>query len=75
MYTSLLDILLLKWAVDLPAISVPATCLEMSIRPNASMSHGYIQRGEVLSTHEVKYTGSWAFSIAPTGWSSLIKYL
>jgi hypothetical protein len=35
----------------------------------------YIQRGEVLSTHEVKYTGSWAFSIAPSGRSSLMKYL
>jgi hypothetical protein len=31
LYTSLLDILLLKWAVGLPAISVPATCLEMCI--------------------------------------------
>jgi hypothetical protein len=35
----------------------------------------YIQRGEVLSTHEVKYMGSWAFSIAPSGRSSLMKYL
>jgi hypothetical protein len=35
----------------------------------------YIQRGEVLSTHEVKYMGSWAFFIAPSGRSSLMKYL
>jgi hypothetical protein len=35
----------------------------------------YIQRGELLSTHEVKYTGSWAFSIAPSARSSLMKYL
>jgi hypothetical protein len=31
LYTSLLDILLFKWVVDLPAISVLATCLEMCI--------------------------------------------
>jgi hypothetical protein len=35
----------------------------------------YIQRGEVLSTHDVKYTGSWAVPIAPSARSSLVKYL
>jgi hypothetical protein len=35
----------------------------------------YIQKREVLPTHEVKYTRSWAFSIAPSGRSSLMKYL
>jgi hypothetical protein len=49
LYTSLLDILLLKWVVDLPAINISATCLEMSIRPSASMSHGvHIKRGGLV---------------------------
>jgi hypothetical protein len=35
----------------------------------------YMQRGEALSTHEVKNTGSWDSLMAPRGRSSLIKYL
>jgi hypothetical protein len=35
----------------------------------------YIQRREVLSTHDVKYIGSWAVPIAPSVMSSLVKYL
>jgi hypothetical protein len=35
----------------------------------------YMQREEVLSTHEVKYTGRWDSSIAPSVRSSLMKYL
>jgi hypothetical protein len=34
-----------------------------------------MQRGEVLSTHEVKYMGRWDSTIAPSGRSSLMKYL
>jgi hypothetical protein len=34
-----------------------------------------MQRREVLSTYEVKYTGSWAFFIAPSRRSSFMKYL
>jgi hypothetical protein len=34
-----------------------------------------MQRREVLSTHEVKYTGRWGSSIAPSGRSSFMKYL
>jgi hypothetical protein len=35
----------------------------------------YMQRGEALSTHEVKNMGSWDSLMAPHGRSSLIKYL
>jgi hypothetical protein len=34
-----------------------------------------MQRGEALSTQEVKNTGSWDSLMAPRGRSSLIKYL
>jgi hypothetical protein len=34
-----------------------------------------MQRGEVLFTYKDKYTGRWGSSIAPSGRSSLIKYL
>jgi hypothetical protein len=34
-----------------------------------------MQRGEVLSTQEVKNTGSWDSAMAPRGRSSLLKYL
>jgi hypothetical protein len=34
-----------------------------------------MQRGEALSTHKVKYIGSWGSSMVPHGRSSLMKYL
>jgi hypothetical protein len=34
-----------------------------------------MQRGEFLSIHEVKYRGRWGSSIAPSGRSSLMKYM